>query len=280
MLDLSRVPDPLLDVVLGVVSAVNESAPELSPSDIMVVGAACRDVLHAALGHTFDTVATRDLDLGLALSSWDVFKELADRFPSAGHTGIRYEIAGIPVDLLPFGAVEDPEGVVDPPTRREPVSVWAFEEIFAASATLELSESLRVRIPDVAGYAAAKLGAWLDRSEWGETKDASDLALVVYWYAESLHVQERLYDTEAGREALLAEDVDVERAAARLLGADIVATIGPKRSGELMGRWPGDAEILVRSFRVGGGLQWPAGLSRRRELVDALTRGLSDAAGV
>lgn len=279
MLDLSRVSDSLLDVVLDVVSAVSGSTPELNPSTIMVVGAACRDVLHAALGHTFDTVATRDLDLGLALSSWDVYKELTDQFPSAGHTGIRYDIAGIAVDLLPFGAVEDPEGVVDPPTRREPVSVWAFEEIFAASVTLELSESLQVRIPDVAGYAAAKLGAWLDRSEWGELKDASDLALVVYWYAESLHIQERLYGTATGNEVLLAEDLDVERAAARLLAADIVDIIGPKRSGELMVRWPGDIELLGRSFHVGGGLQWPFGLPRRRELVEALTRGLVDAAG-
>ena len=178
MLDLPSIPDSMLDVISDVVSEVHRSAPELDPADIMVVGAACRDVLHAALGHSFATVATRDLDLALALSSWDVFKTLAGEFPRAGDTGIRYRIAGWPVDLLPFGEVEDPEGVVDPPTRREPVSVWAFEEIFAASIALELPESLQIRIPDVAGYAAAKLGAWLDRSEWGETKDATDLASI------------------------------------------------------------------------------------------------------
>lgn len=274
MLDLSIVPRSLLDVTLDVVSVVDASTPGLDPSDIMVVGAACRDVLHAALGHSFVTTATLDLDLGLALSSWDVFDEVAGRFPRAGDTGIRYEIAGWTVDLLPFGAVEDPEGVVDPPTRREPVSVWAFEEIFAASAILELSESLWIRIPDVPGYAAAKVGAWLDRSEWGETKDAADLALVAYWYAESSRVQDRLYETEAGIEVLVAEDADVERAAARLLGADIVSTIGSKRSDELVERWPGDVQLLARSFRLGGGRLWPGDPVRRRQLVDALTRGL------
>jgi predicted nucleotidyltransferase len=44
----------------------------------------------------------------------------------------------------------------------------------------------------VAGYAAAKLGAWLDRSEWHEAKEAGDLALVLYWYAESAAVHDRL----------------------------------------------------------------------------------------
>lgn len=277
MLDFSGVPESMLDVVFDVVSEVHRSAPGLNPADMMLVGAACRDVLHAALGHSFATVATRDLDLGLALSNWDVFETLADEFPRAGHTGIRYRIAGQVVDLLPFGEVEDPEGVVDPPTRREPVSVWAFEEIFAASTALELPESLQIRIPEVSGYAAAKLGAWLDRSEWGETKDATDLALVVYWYAESHHVEERLYETEAGNEMLLAEQVDVQRAAARMLGADITQTIGPKRSGELLDRWPGDVELLVRSFVLHGGPPWSGGLQRRRELIDALTQGLAGA---
>lgn len=275
MLDLSSVPESMLDTVFDVVSEVHRTAPGLNPADVMIVGAACRDVLHAALGHSFATVATRDLDLGLALSNWDAFKALAGKFPQAGHTGIRYRIAGQVVDLLPFGDVEDPEGVVDPPTRREPVSVWAFEEIFAASAVLELRESLRIRIPDVAGYAAAKLGAWLDRSEWGETKDATDLALVVYWYAESRHVEERLYETEAGHEVLLAEQVDVQRAAARLLGADIAQTIGPKRLGELLDRWPGDLDLLARSFGLRGGPPWPGGSQRRGELIDALTRGIT-----
>lgn len=275
MLDLRSVPDSMLDAVFDVVSEVHRSAPELGPANMMVVGAMCRDVLHAAQGHSFVTAATRDLDLGLALSSWDAFEMLADQFPRAGDTGIRYRIAGQLVDILPFGEVEDPEGVVDPPTRRESVSVWAFEEIFAASTALELPGSLQVRIPDVAGYTAAKLGAWLDRSEWFETKDATDLALVAYWYAESRHVEDRLYETEAGSEILVAEQMDVERAAARLLGVDITQTIGPKRSGELLNRWPGDAELLVRSFELhGGGPLWPGGLQRRRELIDALTQGL------
>jgi predicted nucleotidyltransferase len=44
-------------------------ANELRTEHVMVVGAWCRDIWHHALGHTFATAATRDLDLALALSS-------------------------------------------------------------------------------------------------------------------------------------------------------------------------------------------------------------------
>jgi predicted nucleotidyltransferase len=186
----------------------------------MLVGASCRDILHLSLGHTFATAATQDLDVALALSSWDAFHSIAAKFPSVGDTGIRFRIAGVDVDLLPFGAIEDPQGTVEPPSRREAMSVWAFEEIFASSLPLQLSPTIAIRLPTVAGFAAAKLGAWLDRSAWLETKDASDLALILYWCVESTYAGDRLYDTSEGNDVLIAEDSDLPLAAAHLLGRE------------------------------------------------------------
>jgi predicted nucleotidyltransferase len=91
------------------------------------------------------------------------------------------------------------------PHRGESLSVWAFEEVFASSLPLPLTDTLSIRIPTVEGYAVAKLGAWLDRSEWHEAKDAGDLVLIMYWYAESTVVHDRLYDTPTGNEILTAE---------------------------------------------------------------------------
>ena len=79
--------------VTRVVEAALEIAEDLTPDRIMVVGAWCRDILHCALGHTFRTAATRDLDLALALSSWDAYHALARSFARAGNTGIRFRIA-------------------------------------------------------------------------------------------------------------------------------------------------------------------------------------------
>lgn len=123
MFELSSVPDDLLQPIAEVLEAALPHARGLRPEDVMVVGAACRDILHHALGHRFPTSATHDLDLALALSSWGVYRSIAAAFPKVGDTGIRFRIAETMVDLLPFGDIEDPEGETQPPTRNEPFSV-------------------------------------------------------------------------------------------------------------------------------------------------------------
>lgn len=70
MLDFTRPPEGLLDPIARVVHTAREQAPDLAADRVMLVGAGCRDALHAALGHEFETRATRDLDLALALSAW------------------------------------------------------------------------------------------------------------------------------------------------------------------------------------------------------------------
>ncbi|WP_152364243.1 hypothetical protein [Microlunatus speluncae] len=277
MFDPSNVPASVVAPLAGVVEAALATTSHLAARDIMIVGAHCRDIMQRALGHAFATTATHDLDLALAFSSWRSFEALSEAFPRLGDTGIRYRIAGVVVDLLPFGDVEDPRGTVDPPTRREAISVWAFDEIYRSALPLNLSRAISIRIPTVAGYAAAKIGAWLDRSNWRETKDAADLGLIMFWYAESRVVQHRLYDTPAGNDVLIAEVADLQLASARLLGADIATTIGPQRLVELLDRWPGDRRLLARDLDVRNVPGWPRDHDRRLELVAALTRGLSTA---
>lgn len=58
MLDLTKVPDYFLDPVARIVEAALSVTDDLSPAEVMVVGAWCRDILHRALGHTFATTAT------------------------------------------------------------------------------------------------------------------------------------------------------------------------------------------------------------------------------
>jgi predicted nucleotidyltransferase len=273
LLDLSSASDDILKPIARTVEAALEASGRLSPESVMVVGAWCRDIIHATLGHSFSTAATRDIDLALALSSWDAYRAIAAQFPSVGDTGIRFRIGDADVDLLPFGAIEDPQGTAEPPFRGDTVSVWAFEEVYRASLPLPLSAKTTVRLPTVAGYAATKLGAWLDRSAWLEVKDAPDLALILYWYTESTAVHDRLYETPTGNELLIAEQMDVPLAAAHLLGIDLALAIGAERLAELLSRWPGDASLLARELRLRSGLEWPRTAEQRRDLLGALTRG-------
>ncbi len=278
MHDLTTGADDKLLAPIGQVLGTTLSRIDgLRPEQVMIVGAWCRDIWHHVLGHRFRTVLTQDLDLAIAVSSWRSFTAIAEAFPRDGDSGVRFRIAGMKVDVLPFGEIEDPTGTTRPPTRDETMSVWAFGEIFERSLPLELSGVGTVRIPSIPGFTAAKLAAWLDRSEWNETKDATDIGLVLYWYAESAKVQSFLYATPAGEQILVDEDVDLPLSAARLLGVQVIDEIGPDRAGELLQRWPGNAEPLARALVVRDRPNGPLDLERRVELVEALARGLRTA---
>lgn len=241
----------------------------------MLVGAQCRDVLHARQGHAFSLRATDDVDIGIALADWDAYGDLTSRLTRSGHTGIQFEVAGVRTDLLPFGEIERPAGTVTPEPRTEPLSVWAFREVFDGADTLALPTAGSIRIPTVAGYVALKLAAWLDRSPDGQYKDAGDLAAAMHWYAESEAVVERLYTDEAGQGVLLGYEVDTARGTAHLLGLDVSELIGPSRSAELRARWPGErGDLLPAEMSLPTGASWPTSRALRLERVRAFEDGL------
>lgn len=274
MLDLTKCDPALLILIDTVVAELSAKASRFRADDVMVVGARSRDILQSALGHEFDLRKTTDIDLGLAVANWVPYDELTGRLSEAGHTGIRYQVAGVIADLIPFGGVEDPPGTVTP-AAHEPMSVWAFAEVFEAALPLKLPNAGTIRIPTVAGYAALKLAAWLDRSVNREYKDASDLAAVVYWYSKSPEIGTYLYGTAHGQDILLREDMDDSAAAARLLGENIADVIGRARVGELAERWPGPrGDLLYREMTVINTIHWTQSPERRKELVQAMERGM------
>lgn len=192
MLNVHKTPPGFLDPITRVVEAAPNAADGLNQDDVMVVGAWCRDILRSGLGHTFATAATRDLDLALALSSWDAYRALTTTYPRVGDTGIRFRIADADVDLLPFGDMGDPQGIVNPPSRGETLSVSAFEEIFAGALTLSLSHTVTICLPTVAGLRCHEDWRMARPLRLAGDKDAADLALILHWYAESADVHDRL----------------------------------------------------------------------------------------
>lgn len=87
-------------------------------------------------------------------------------------------------------------------------------------------------------------------------------------------MHDRLYDTEVGQAVLVAEELDVARAAAHLLGIDSAAEIGSARMNELRERWPDEGSRLAPDLVIRSGLRPDTPLERRTELAAALTRGL------
>jgi predicted nucleotidyltransferase len=153
--------------------------------------------------------------------------------------------------------------------------VWGFAEVFAAALNLELPSASTIRIPTPAGYAALKLAAWLDRSAYGKYDDASDIATVIYWYSRSQEVLDLVYESNHGQDLLIQESLDDTRATARVLGEKIAATIGTDRLVELAERWPTSRkDLLYHYMTVTNSPDWAGTSERRRELIQALERGM------
>jgi predicted nucleotidyltransferase len=130
----------------------------------------------------------------------------------------------IPVDLIPFrGVASDDNTIKWPPSRDIVMNVAGFEEALASSVSMQLEDSLTVRVASLPGLTLLKLIAWSDRSR--ETnKDASDLYRLLMTYADAGNMN-RLYEHEM--DLLEAVGFDMELAGAQLLGRDIVCLCTP-----------------------------------------------------
>lgn len=251
-----------------------EEQADVDPAAIMLVGAHCRNVLHQALGFSElpGVTATHDVDLGLVLSDWRAFDRVDAAFTATGGNGIRYMIAGIPVDVMPFGmAIEDPPGVTRPRAVDGDLIVFGFDRVFDESAEIVLPErGARIRIATPVGYAILKLRAWTDRSSRGEWKDAKDIAVVLSWYEHAASVRDRVWDSAS--ELPNRYDWDPGLVSAHLLGHDMRSMLAEADADDLAARF--DSSDLQR-FVLESGIDRldPAGEWGRR-IVAALIAGL------
>lgn len=272
MIDLSRVDERVYDTITPVIEELTAQVG-VDPDSILLVGAACRDVLHAAFGHTFPARATTDIDLGIALGDWTISERIEKHFPRIGSNGIRYRIAEISVDVIPFGEVEDPEGVSQPAPRGEKLVVFGFRDVHERALPLTLPTGHSIRLPQPAGYVALKMRSWIDRAVYhGGSRDARDLALAVFWYQNMRDVDDRLYDTAAGFKMLSELDMDADLAAVRLLGLDVAGQLSPANRDDLARRWAAiDLDALAQDFLLPAGGPPSPNTDRRRALVTQLT---------
>lgn len=274
MIDLSRVDPRSFDHIRIVVEEL-EKTVGLDPDCVLVVGAACRDILHAALGHTFHVRSTDDMDLGIAVNDWTVSERIEEKFERVGTNGIRYRVGNIPVDIMPFGAIEHPEGITHPTARGEDLVVFGFHDVHARAESLALPGGAIVRIPQPAGYATLKMRSWIDRSVYGEDKDAKDLALCAYWYEESALIEDRLYDTAEGLSILTAAGWDVPLAAAGMLSLDVTQQLAPDNRADLATRWSSlNISTLAHSFLLPPATQRRTSLATRFAIASQLGSAL------
>lgn len=214
---------------------------------IMLVGASARNLIHRVLGFDSELASTTDIDIALAVPDRFAYQSVVKNLEPEGDTRIRFRIDKWSVDLIPFGGIENPSGTAVPHADGHIVDVFAFQKVFDGADFYRLPEGIQVRVPTVAGYAALKIKAWVDKGALGWTKHARDLSYVCMWYQDSPRFRDSLYDYKQDADLLELADFDQDLAATYLLGRHIRATIGQDLADELGNLWNLDSRGLMAS---------------------------------
>lgn len=207
-----------------------------------IIGALARDLLLGQIYGEAVPPATRDVDVAVAVGGWPEYEALRRRL--AGEHGFAEEPekqrlrspAGTPLDLVPFGGVEEEGGRARfPPEGTPQLTVLGFEIASRAALSVRFGEDLTAQVASLEGLGLLKLIAW-DERPTQRARDAQDLCFLLqrYYDAKLKLIVERhadLFDANAG-------DFSKPEASARAFGRELARLV--------LGR--GKLEDLIRGI--------------------------------
>lgn len=224
MLDLAHRPE--LDWLAQLIGEMQQALPT---TELLIVGALARDLLlHYGHGVPVQRI-TQDADFAVAVADWAAFDRARGALLAQGRfTAHRHALHRLAhathgfIDLIPFGALERPDGSIAwPPAGDEVMEVIGYAEAAAAALDVRLPRGQMTRTVSLPTLALLKLLAWHDRHRTTQGKDAVDLALVMRHYLDAGNLQ-RLH---AEHPQVINDRFDFERTSAWLLGRDARATL-------------------------------------------------------
>lgn len=169
--------------------------------------------------------ATLDWDFAVRAENWEHWSALTARLvqgqPACFRVGdqahrFRHVDGGV-LDLVPYGGLESPPGVILWPDEAR-MSVLGFRESDGLCEFVDVGEGLAVPVATVPSLALLKLHAYRDRRLRGERKDIQDFDWYLQNY-ESAGNELRVHEELA--EGLRDQALEVENAGACLLGLDV-----------------------------------------------------------
>lgn len=259
MLDFSNSTDP--DVV-GMAVALGARAAEVG-LDPMLVGAGARTLWSVALTGALPSRATQDVDVAVAVGSWEQLRTLTSLLTPEGSVEHRFVVEGVPVDVVPFGAVEAADRTIRWADDHV-MNVLGLREALDVRVSVLLPGGVRTSIPSVPALASLKVIAWLDR-RLVTARDAVDLAIILGWWGAG-PLLDQVY-AEEHEDVLAACDFDPFRTGAALLGAGMADVLGSDGVAAVLGRLDEDA---ASRWAADAGWSDPLWRQRFSDLIAAL----------
>lgn len=245
---------------------------------LMMTGAFARDLhLHHAWGLPVRR-ETHDVDFALAVPDWQAFHALRETLVASGLfvevPGVLHRLRhrqGLPVDLVPFGAIEtEQRQIVWPPAGDVVMDVFGFQEAWATAVNVALPDDVQAVVVSLPALAWLKIVCWQDRHRRSPGKDAQDLQLILNHYLDAGN-EPRLWEEFV---AWTQQDgFDYELTGARMLGQDMHRQLNAEARGRI-------AAILVPqadAYRPGvlPNEMNPRNPEQAVEQVRALLRGMN-----
>jgi len=154
--------------------------------DYYLVGALARDVWMRGMNDIKPKRTTGDVDFGILIkdieSFYDLKKYLIEKegfSPSRDNAFVLIWKSGLPVDFLPFGAIEKEGKVTVRGTGMTTIYVDGFNEVYEEGMPdVEIEEKHRFKVCTLPGIILLKLIAWDDRPEM-RREDITDIADII-----------------------------------------------------------------------------------------------------
>jgi len=200
---------------------------------MLIAGAFARDLhLHHAWGVPVQR-QTGDVDFALAVNDWAAFELLRGQLINTGRftesRGLPHRLRhrnGLPVDLVPFGAIETAQRQIAwPPAGDVVMDVFGFREAQATVVRVDLPEGVQAAVVSLPALGWLKIVCWQDRHRRSPGKDAQDLQLILNHYLGAGN-EPRLWDEFLPWTQ--EDDFDYVLAGARMLGRDIAEQLDAK----------------------------------------------------
>lgn len=138
--------------------------------EFFVIGATARDLLSVAMQINTSKRTTKDLDICIAVDSWDCFMSIQQKLVEAGFEKDpvrkqRFYYCDYELDVVPFGELsKDGEKIYWPPEESPEMTVRGFESVLRECVKVVVDDGdIDFMIPTIAGLFVTKLDAWIDR---------------------------------------------------------------------------------------------------------------------